>query len=193
MPPAGGVHMNGTGETGRTATEHREVPDDGLCMLHCQGGAGKRAPNLEKAFTVVRPLIITFLPQGGETAHSKNVPCQPHATGTHQHRNKQNTCTQQIRLRKRPLLRQGTNAEQTDQEATNTTAHQEDHYGEHDVTINRPHARRPTPNWPDMHGPVRERRPTGWRHRGEPQPPTTVPTNTAKHRNSTTTDTTNQR
>ena len=44
----GGVHMNCTGKTGRTATEHREIPDDGLCMQHCRGGAGKRAPNLEK-------------------------------------------------------------------------------------------------------------------------------------------------
>ena len=185
--------MNGTGESGRTATEHREVPDDGLCMQRCQGGAGKLAPNLEKVFTPVKPLIITFLPQGGETAHSKSVPCRPHATGTNQHRNKQNTCTQRIRLRKRPLQRQGTNAEQTDQEATNTTAHQQNHYSEDEVTINRRHARRPTRNWPDMHGPVQERRPTGWQHRGEPRPPTTMPRNTAEHRNSTTTDVTNQR
>ena len=193
MPPAGGVHMNGTGETRRTATEHREVPDNGLCMQHCQHGAGKRAPNLEKVFTVVQPLIITFLPHSGKTAHSKNVPCGPHTTGTVQHRNKQNTCTQQIRLRIRPLQRQGTNAERNDQEATNTTAHQQNHYSAHDVTMNRPHARRPTPNWRDMHGPVRERRPTGWRHSGEPRPPTTMPTNAAEHRNSTTTDATNQR
>ena len=47
---AGGVHMNGTGDTERTATKHREIPDDGLCMQHCQGGAGTRAPNLEKSF-----------------------------------------------------------------------------------------------------------------------------------------------
>ena len=100
LSPAGGVHMKGTGETGRTATEHHEVPDDGLCMQPCQGGAGKRAPNLENVFTAVQPLIITFLSHGGETAHSKSVPCLPHATGTNQHRNKQNTCTQQIRLNK---------------------------------------------------------------------------------------------
>ena len=193
MPGAGVVHMNGTGETGRTATEHREVPDDGFCMHHCQGGAGKRAPNLEKSFTAVQPLIITLVPHGGETAHSKNVACRPHANGTNQHRNKQNTCTQQIGLRKRPLQRQGTNATQPDQEATNTTAHQQNHYSEHDVTINRPHARRPTPNWPDMHGPVRERLPTGWQHRCEPRLPTTMPTNTAEHRNSTTTDANKQR
>ena len=108
--------MNGTGKTGRTATEHREVPDDGLCMQHCQGGAATRAPDLEKRFTAVRPLVITFLPRGGQTAHGKNVPCRVHATGTNQHRNQQNTCTQKIRLRKHPLQRLGTNAQRTDQE-----------------------------------------------------------------------------
>ena len=102
-------------------------------------------------------------------------------------------CTQQIQLRKHPLSRRGTTAEQTDQEATNTTAHQLNYYSEHDVTVNGPHARRPTPKWPDMYGPVRERRPTGWQHRGEPRPPTTMPTNTAEHCTSTTTDATNQR
>ena len=162
--------MNGTGKTGRAATEHSEVPADGLCMQRCQGGAGKRAAHLKNVFKAVKPLIITFLPHGGETAHSKNVQCRPNATGTNQSRNKQNTCTQQIRLRKRLLQRQGTNAEQTDQEGTNTTAHQQNHCSGHDVTINRRHARRQTQNWPDMHGPVRERRPTGWRHLGEPRP-----------------------
>ena len=165
----------------------------GCACNTARAGQGKRAPNLEKVFTTVPPLISTFLPHGRETAHSKNVPCQPHATGTNQHRNKQNTCTQQMRLRKRPLEQQGTNAEQTDQEATSTTAHQQNHYSEHDVTINRLHAHRPTPNWPDRHGRVPERRPTGWRHRGEPRPPTTMPTNTAEHRDSTTTDATTHR
>ena len=73
-------------------------------------------------FTAIQPLVITFLPRGGQTAHGENVPCRPHATSTNQHRNQQNTCTQQIRLRKRPLQRQETKAEGTDQEATNTTA-----------------------------------------------------------------------
>ena len=41
--------MNGTSKAGRTATEHREIPDDGLCMQHCQGGAGTRAPKGEKS------------------------------------------------------------------------------------------------------------------------------------------------
>ena len=143
-------------------------------------------------FTAVRPLVITFLPRGGGTAHGENVPCRPHTTGTNQHRNQQNTCTQQIRLRERPLQRQGTKPKLTDQEATNTTAHQQNRYSEHGVTINRPHARRRTPNWRDLHGPVRERRPTGWRHHGELRPPTTMTMNTAEHRNSTTADGANQ-
>ena len=147
----------------------------------------------EKLFTAVRPLVITFLPRGGQTAHGENVPCRPHATSNNQHQHQQNTCTQQIQLHERPLQRQGTNAERTDQEANNTTAHQQNRYSGHDVTINRPHARRSTPNWPDVHGPVRERRPTGCRHRGEPRPPTTVTTNTAEERNSTTADGANQR
>ena len=189
----GVVHMNGTSKTGRTATEHRKIPDDGLCMQHCQGRAGTRAPNGENISTVVRSLVITFLPRGGQTAHGENVPCRPHATSASRHRNQQNTCTQQIRLRERLLQRQGTNGERTDQEATNTTAHQQNRYSEHKVTTNRPYARRPTPNWQDMHGPVRERHPTGWRHRGEPRPPTTMTTNTAKHLDSTTAGGGNQR
>ena len=191
LPPAGGVHMNGTGKTGRTATEHREVPDDGLCMQHCQGGAGKRI--WKKHFTAVQPLIITFLPHVEEMSHSKNVPCRPHATGTNKHRNKQNTCTHKSYSAsaccndKEPTPNKPTKRQLT------RPAHQQNHYREHDVTINRPHARRPTPNWPNMPGPVRERRPTGWRHRGEPSSPTTMPTNTAEHRNSTTADAASER
>ena len=192
MPPPGGLHMNGTGEAGRTATEHRKVPDDGFSMQHCQGGAGKRAPNFEKVFTAVQPLIITFLPHSGETAHSKTRTV-PARRNWHQPTPQQAEHLQQIGLRKRPLQRQGTNAKRTDQEATNTTAHQQNHYSGHNVTMNRLHTRRPTPIWPDMHGPVQERRPTGWRHRGESGPPTTMPANTEEHHNSTTTDATNQR
>ena len=46
----GGVHMSGTSETGSTATEHHEIPDNRLCMQHCQGGAGNRAPTGGKKF-----------------------------------------------------------------------------------------------------------------------------------------------
>ena len=65
LPPTGGVHMNGTGETGRTATEHREVPDDGLCMQRCQGGAGKRAPNLKNFLQRSNHLSLLFFPTVG--------------------------------------------------------------------------------------------------------------------------------
>ena len=117
-------------------------------------GRGKGTEWGKTFFTAVRPIVITFLPRGGQTAHGENLLCRPQATSTSQHCNQQNTCTQQIRLRERPLQRQGTNAERTDQEATNTTAHQQNRYSAHDMTTNRPHVRRPTPNWPDMHGPV---------------------------------------
>ena len=154
----GGVHMSGTSETGSTATEHHEIPDNGLCMQHCQGGAGNRAPTGENFFTAVRPLVMAFLPRGGRAAHSTKLPCRPHTPGTDQHRNKRNTCTQQIQPHERPLRRQGTNAEQTNQEATNTTTHRQNHYSGHNVTVNRPRAHRPAPSWPGVHGPVRERR-----------------------------------
>ena len=165
----------------------------GCACNTARAGQGQGHRIGENLFTAVRPLVNTFLPRGGQTAHGENVPCRPHATSTCQHRNQQNTCTQQIRLCERLLQQPGTNAERTDQDATNTTAHQQSRYSGHDMTINRPHARRPTPNWPDVHGPVKERRPTGWRHRGKPRPPTTMTTNTAEHRNSTTADWANRR
>ena len=79
-----------------------------------------------------------------------------------------------------------------DHEAAKTTAHQPHRSCSRHLTINRPHASRPTPNQPGVHGSKRERRQTGWRHRGAPRPPTTRPTNTAEHRNSTVTNATNQ-
>ena len=156
----GGVHMSGTSKTGSTATEHHEIPDNGLCLQHCQGGAGNRAPTGENIFTAVQLLVMAFLPRGGRAAPSTNVPCRPHTPGTDQHRNKRNTCTQQIRLPEHPLRRQGTNAEQTNQEATNTTTHRQNHYSGRNVTVNRPRAHRPAPSWLGVHGLVRERRPT---------------------------------
>ena len=205
------------GARGRTKGDRRGFATNGACTYEWHRRSwknGHRAPRgtrswvvhvtlpgpgrengteFEKLFTAVKSLIFTFLPHGGGTAHSKNVPRLPHTTGTNQHRNKQGTYAQKIRLRKRPLQRQGTNAEQTNQDAANTTAHQQNHCSDHAVTIHRPHARRPTPNWPDMHGWIRKRRPTGWPRRGVPCTPTTMPTSTAEHRNSTTTNTTNQR
>ena len=61
------------------------------------------------------------------------------------------------------------------------------------MTVNRPHASRPTPNQPGVHGSKRERRPTGWRHHHAPRPLTTMPTNTTEQRNSTITNAANQR
>ena len=51
-----------------------------------------------------------------------------------------------IRPRNGPLQHQGTNTEQADHEAANTTVHQQNDCSGHDMTINRPHASRPTPN-----------------------------------------------
>ena len=144
-------------------------------------------------FTAVRPLVMAFLPRGGRAAHSTNVPCRPHTPGTHQHRNKRHTCTQQIRLRERPLRRQGTNAEQTNQDANNTTTHRQNHYRGRNVTVSRPRAHRPAPSWPGVHGPVRERRPTNERHRSELRPPTTMATSTDEHCDSTAADAAHER
>ena len=160
LPPTGGVHMSGTSETGSTATEHHEIPDNGLCMQHCQGGAGNRAPTGENFFYSGPTTCHGFSPprRAGGAQYKRTVPV--HTPGTDQHRNKRNICTQQIRLRERPLRRQGTNAEQTNQEETNTTTHRQNHYSGRNVTVNRPRAHRPAPSWLGVHGPVRERRPT---------------------------------
>ena len=74
-----------------------------------------------------------------------------------------------------------------------TTAHQPHRSCSRHMTVNRPHASRPTPNQPGVHGSKPERRPTGWRHRGAPRPLRTMPTNTTEHRNSTIRNAANQR
>ena len=81
--------------------------------------------------------------------------------------------------------RDGTHANENDNEAAQTTAHQPHRSCSRDLTVNRPHASRPTPNQPGVHGSKRERRPTGWRHCGAPRPPTTIPTNETECRDST--------
>ena len=81
----------------------------------------------------------------------------------------------------------GTHANQADQRAAKTTAHQPHRSCSRNLTINRPHASLPTLNQPGVHGSKRERRQTGWPHHGAPHPPTTVPTDTTEHRNSTST------
>ena len=81
--------------------------------------------------------------------------------------------------------RDGTHANQADHEAAKTTAHQPHRSCSRDLTINRPHASRRTPNHPGVHGSQRERRPTGWRHCCAPHSPTTIPTNKTERCDST--------
>ena len=88
--------------------------------------------------------------------------------------------------------RDRTHANRADHEAAKTTAHQPHRSCSRDLTVNRPHASRPTPNQPGVHGSKRERCPTGGRHRGAPRPPTTIPTNKTEHHESTITQRTNQ-
>ena len=75
----GSVHMSGTGETGSTATGHHEIPDNGLCMQHCQGGAGNRAPTGGKFFLQrSNHLSWLFSPaRAGGAQYKRTVPA-PH-------------------------------------------------------------------------------------------------------------------
>ena len=75
----GGVHMSGISETGSTATEHHEIPDNGLCMQHCQGGAGNRAPTGEKIFYSRPTTCHGFSPprRAGGAQYKRTVP-SPH-------------------------------------------------------------------------------------------------------------------
>ena len=81
--------------------------------------------------------------------------------------------------------RDRTDANQADHEAAKTTAHQPHRSCDRNLTVDRPHASRPTPNQPGVHRSQQERRPTGWRNRGVPRLPTTIPTNKTEHRDST--------
>ena len=89
--------------------------------------------------------------------------------------------------------RDGTHTNPADHEAAATTAHQPHRSCRRHMTVNRPHASKPKPSQPGVHGSEGERRPTGWRNRGAPRPLTTMPTNTTEHRNSTITNAANQR
>ena len=81
----------------------------------------------------------------------------------------------------------GTNANQANDRVAKTTAHQPHRSCSRDLTINRPHASLPTLNQPGMRGSKQERRQTGGPHHGAPHSPTTMPRDTTKHRNSTST------
>ena len=97
-----------------------------------------------------------------------------------------------IRLDNQRQQRDGTHANQADDEAAKTTAHQPYRSCSRDLTVNRPHASRPTLNQPGSHGLKREWRPTGWPRHGAPRLATTIPTNKTEHRDSTVTHPTNQ-
>ena len=101
--------------------------------------------------------------------------------------------TPQPWTRQRRQQQKGPNDEVADHQAANRTKHRPNRCGNNDTTMNRPHASRPTPNQPGMQGSKRERRPTGRRHHGAPRAPTTIPTDTTEHRNSTIIQPTNLR
>ena len=101
--------------------------------------------------------------------------------------------TRQPRTRQRRQQQKRPNDERADHKAANTPMHQPNSCSNHDATSNRPQASRPTWNQPGMQGSIRERRPTGWRHHGEPGPPTTIPTDMTEYRNTTNTQPTNLR
>ena len=96
---------------------------------------------------------------------------------TNRRRHKRAGYTGRIPRQDHRQQRNGTHTNRADHEAATTTAHQQHHSCSHHLTVNRPHASRPTPNQPGVHGSKRKRRPTGWQHRGAPRPPTTMPTN----------------
>ena len=77
-----------------------------------------------------------------------------------QQQNSRDDYINHIRLRKRRLQREGTNGEQADCEAANTTLPQG--CRNNDQTVNRPHASQPTSNQAGMQGSKRGQRPTRW-------------------------------
>ena len=105
----------------------------------------------------------------------------------------QTLSTRQPRTRQRRQQQKGPNNERTDHQAANTTMHQPNRCSNNDAAISRPHASQPPRNQPGMQGSKQERCPTGRRHHGAPRPPTTIPTDTTEHRNSTIIQLTNLR
>ena len=128
---------------------------------------------------------------------NQHYPTTLHYTWTYQDANNQQRngragYTNNIRLYDHRQQRDRTQANQADHEVAKTIAHQPHRSCSRDLTVNRPHASRPTSNQPGVHGLKRERRPMGSPHHGSPSSPTTIPTNKTEHRNSTTTNPTNQ-
>ena len=111
---------------------------------------------------------------------------------TSQQVNRRAGYTNNIRLcnhRQRP---DGTHANQADHEAAKTTTHKPHCSCSRKLTVNRPHASRPTSNQQGVHGSKQEQRPAGWPHHSAPRPPMTIPKNKTEHRDSTVTQPTNQ-
>ena len=144
------------------------------------------------------PHRLTTVPTD-TTEHHKSTSTQPadqhkHTTlrcnamtqdATNQRRRKRTSYKNNIRLYSHHQQHNGTPANQTDHEAAKTTAHEPHCSCSRNLTINRPHASRPTLNQPGMHGSRRERDQTGRSHRDAPHPPTTIPTDKTEHRNPT--------
>ena len=99
--------------------------------------------------------------------------------------------TKNIRLCNHRQQHDRTPANRTDHEAAKTTAYPPHRSCSGDLTINRPHASRPTLNQPGVNGSQQEWRRAAEPHRDAPQPPTTIPTDTTEHRNPTITQPTN--
>ena len=116
----------------------------------------------------------------------------PHYTALGQTGTQRTSTDTEVRRCNHRQQRDGTPAIQANHEAAKTTAHQPHRRCSRDLNVNRPHASRPTLNQPGMHRSQRESRPTGWRHRGAPRPPTTIPTNKTEPRDSTITQPTDQ-
>ena len=130
---------------------------------------------------VTRQLIGATLPLRTRPTNINNL----HYTTLGQTRTQLTSTDTEVRRCNHRQQRDRTHANQADHEAAKTTAHQPHRSSSRDLTVNRPHASRPTPNQPGVHGSQRERRPTGWQHRGAPRPPTTIPTNKSERRDST--------
>ena len=115
------------------------------------------------------------------------ITCYAHADLRTKEPTVHTSATRQSRTRQRRQQQKKPKDEQANHKAADTPKHQPNICGNNDATINRPHASRPTSNQPDMQGSIQKRLPTGWRHHGAPGPPTTIPTDTTAHRNSTVT------
>ena len=103
---------------------HRAPRSTGCLVVHATltGRGRKKGTEFGKRFYSGKTTYHYFSHHGGETAHSKNVPCRPHATGTNQHRNKQNTCTQQICSDKEPTPNKPMERQLTRPRTNKTTA-----------------------------------------------------------------------